>query len=244
MDSDSFDSDTRDKNIPEGLIITPGKCLPDAKDRYEYPVRPGMQEWDNLSYEEKNKLSQIPDETLKTLSTYALIQGLMEKPLLELNVLLSSDTSPIRTFYRSFSSINAVSELENRQDIVEALTGYYEAVSFDCSLTHISNALPLRPNSFTTQLEVLEILFTRDKILRQMNSVQKKHAVSLLLDKYKQETKILGYGQCAVTVMAWIMIDDNYSSFMTFYKNKGLDKYIIDGNYMDDVVSFAKKYTH
>jgi hypothetical protein len=226
-----------DGDLLDSLIITSGKCLPDASDRYVYPIVPGMQEWNNASFEGRNRLSQLPDKKVKSLSTFALIQSLLEKPQLSLDFMVSSHSSPVVTCYnRIYSSHNSVPELEKRSNTYEALIAYYESICWDCSITAGFDVLPF-------QLTVLEILFTREQILQPMDVDQKKHVVALLLENYKQESEIRGRGRVAsVTVMAWIMLDDNYSPFKTFHENNEMSKYEVYGNQMDDVILFAKNY--
>jgi hypothetical protein len=235
-------SGNMDVNTLGTLVITPGKCLPDAEDKYVYPVVPGMEEWASASPEEKARLSQLPVEKLKSISTVALIQSLLERPLLTLDYWASDNSSPIGTCYAIYSTHNSVSEFENRKDRVEALISYYDAVCFDCLPSLDVNA----GEQFSVQLTVLEILFTKEKILRQLNTKQRKQAVARLLDKYKQklnkETGING----SLAAMAWIMYDDNYPPVKTFYGNKDLSKenFEVYEKDMEDIILFTENYIH
>ena len=175
----SNDMDNDVQNDSEYLLITPGNCFPEAKDKYVYPNIPAM-----ASEDEKHQLRQIPDKLLKSLSTYALIQSLIDKPSLQMEYMLSSNSSPVGTSYKIYSNHNSVSELEKRDDKIEALTTYYEAICFDC-LQSIEFTY-----FFSIQMTALEVLFTRDAILGSLNSAQKKQTVALLLDKYKQKKNV------------------------------------------------------
>jgi hypothetical protein len=227
-----------DDNRQSILVVLPGECLPNAEDKYVYPVVPGMEEWNSASSEERAKLSQLSVAELKSISTVALIQSLLEKPSLSLAFWASSNSSPIGTCYKIYSTHNSVPEFENRKDRVEALISYYDAVCFDCfpSLDIIDRG------HFSVQLTVLEILFTREKILQQLNTKQKKQVVALLLNKYelKKGTGING----SLTAMAWILYDDNYPPVKTFYGNNELSKenFEVYGEDIEDIILFAKKY--
>jgi hypothetical protein len=234
MDGDNnMDSD----EWREYLAVNPARCLPDAKDRYVYPVLPGTDEWNASSSEEKVMLQQIPEDRLKSLSTYALIQGLLERPLLALDYLFSSNSSPIGTCYRIYSSHNSVAEMEERDDRFEALINYYKAVCFDCLTS-------LKENSITFQLTALEVLFTREKILQPLTTTQKQQIVSLLLEKYRlEQTNGLGITG-SVTTMAWIMYDDHYAPVVQYYDGTPLSKewFNVDTGQLGDIVLFAEKY--
>jgi hypothetical protein len=214
------------------LLITPRNCLPDVMDKYVYPVVPGTEEWNAASEEEKEMLCQLPEDRIKTLSTYALIRSLMDKPLLW-NYYLSSNASPVVSCDRFiFSRHNSVPEFEKRNNRVQALLSYYAAVCFDC---YESLDTGERIN-FNIQLCVLEVWFVRDAILHSMNTVQKKQAVSLLLQKYEQSPL---YSDASLVAMIWIMYDDLYPPIMALPKDVPFN-----AGQRNDIISFAKSYTH
>lgn len=234
-------SDTDNDKWREYLSINPDRCLPDAKDRYVYPVLPGTDEWLASSSEEKAMFKQLPGDMLKSLSTYALIQSLLERPLLDLDYHLSSNSSPIGASYRIYSSHNSVAELEKRKDGFDALTNYYKAVCFDC--------LPsLKDGSLSIRLTVLKVLFTRKKILQLLTTAKKQQIVSLLLEKYRLEQSNGLETKGSLTTMAWIMYDDHYSPVVKYYDSRNLSEEWLEWfdlhseSEMDDVISFAEKY--
>jgi len=50
---------------------------------YEYPVRPGSDEWLELkTHDEKLRVTQLPEDILKNLSTEDLLEVCMDYPLL------------------------------------------------------------------------------------------------------------------------------------------------------------------
>jgi hypothetical protein len=228
----------------ESFVIIDGNCLPDARDRYVYPVVPGSAEWNSSSLEEReNRLCQLPDDKLKSLSAYALIQSLLDKPLIWHNYLVSSNASAIGTCDNAiFAYHNSVPEFEKRQNRVEALMSYYGAVCLDCfESLDVAGRI-----NFNVQLCVLEVWFTRDAILRSLNDVQKKQAVALLLQKYRQKQSYDGAGtDGSPAAMAWIMYDAQYPPVMSYYKNENLSKewFIVHSEQIEDIISFAENYT-
>jgi hypothetical protein len=225
----------KDGDMPEELTVMPGECLPNVEDEYVYSIVPGTEEWDSASEEEKNSLSQLPDDRIKTLSSYALIRSLLDRPRLSLAYGLSNNSSPVVTCDRFiFSKHNSVPEFEERKDRVNALISYYAAVSCDCYESPDVEA----QMTFDIQLRVLEVWFIRDAILHSMNSVQKRQVVTLLLQKHEQKQS---YSDATLIAMAWIMYEDRYSPIVEYYKDVTLSKEY-SSFLRDDIISFAKNY--
>jgi hypothetical protein len=218
------------------LIITPGNCLPDVADKYAYPLVPETEEWTAASLEERERLSRLPEDTLKTLSSCALIHSLLDYPLLS-NYLLSSNASPVVSSDRFiFSQHNSVPEFEKREDRVKALLSYYAAVNPDC------NESPdvKRQMNFNIRLCVLEVWFIRDAILLSMNDAQKKQAITLLLQKHKQRQS---YSDASLVAMAWIMYNAVYSPLMKYCQDRPLSKEVLfDADQRNDIILYAEGY--
>lgn len=223
-------------------IAESGHCLPDVADRYEYPVVPGTTQWASASDDEKLALVQMPDEKLESLSSHALIQSLLDKPLLAMSYMLSSNSSPIGTCNRFiFSGQNSVAEFEKRKNRVDALLSYYEAVGCDCY-----NAMDETDRrTFSIQLCVLDVWFTRDAILRSLDEKQKQQVVALLLQKYRQRLDVTGaYSVGALTAMAWIMYDDRYAPVVSYYGTVSSNEYfMVLLEQIKDITAFAENYT-
>ncbi|MDR1624711.1 MAG: hypothetical protein LBS04_07040, partial [Tannerellaceae bacterium] len=112
-------------------------------------------------------------------------------------------------------------------DRVQALISYYAVVSLNC----------YGQTDFDTQLKVLEVWFIRDAILHSMDSIQKRHTVTLLLQKHKKKQS---YSQATLVAMAWIMYEDRYPPVVEYYKNIKLTKeHWFEKN---NIISFAEKY--
>jgi hypothetical protein len=220
----------------EEITVHPGNCFPDIKDKYVYPEIPAT-----ASVNEREQLSQLPDKVLKSLSTYALIQSLTDRPSLFMKYLLSSNISHIGTSYIIHAGHNSVAEFETRADRVESLMAYYGFIGFDCfqSLDEIGQS------TFSIRLTVVEALFTRDKVLQSLNSAQKKQIVALLLEKYNQKTlNKVGAGG-SLDAMAVIMIEDQYPPVTALFDDLGdgwKESLFIDTDHIDDIVTSAENY--
>lgn len=91
-------------------ILTIGNASPG----WDYPVKPGTDEWRSLSYEEKIASQQIPLETLNSMSTKELFQAWLELPgRLE----LLAYNSMQQGFEVTVLHFNVLPELMKRKDI-------------------------------------------------------------------------------------------------------------------------------
>ncbi len=91
---------------------------------YEYPVKPGSEEWDRLpSVIERREVSNIPKEILEKMTTEALVETVITYPLF-------SDVYAFDTFENGIKWIsqyyNGIEEIEKREDAVFYLEKYCE----------------------------------------------------------------------------------------------------------------------
>ena len=200
---------TEDKKIEQdyGLTILPGACFPEVKDKYVYPIVPGMIEWQQLeSIDAAYKLCQLPDSVLKSISTPGLIDALIHAPLFTGWFLLSSSGSVVLSWHWLYDQFNSAGELFKRKDVGEALIAYYKLTCFDCIDT------PIGIYGEYERMMGLEILFTRQEIMDKIRHDKKKEAVSILLTKYYQRPE---YGN-EIFPIVFLMYSDEYEPIMKF----------------------------
>ncbi|MDR3226687.1 MAG: hypothetical protein LBT56_03340, partial [Prevotellaceae bacterium] len=104
----------------EHLITAKLECMnmPRPSDSYNYPVYPGMPEWAEFeTVEEMVEACQIPENTLKKMSTQAVIQAIWEYPF-AFDVL---QRYQYQFDFRMFLENNAYNELTKRTDAGMAL---------------------------------------------------------------------------------------------------------------------------
>jgi hypothetical protein len=114
------------KNLPIILaslllaICIFGSCalpLPDSSytsDAYDYPVRPGTDEWKALdSTTARYEVCQIPEDTLKNMSTQGLVETVLDYPFF-LNYTAYDDMQ--MGFDRLVENFNGLQELYTRRD--------------------------------------------------------------------------------------------------------------------------------
>ena len=90
---------------------------------WDYPIKPGMEEWKQLNgREEKVRVCQIPEEALSSLSTEDLTNICLRYPLLHdvfVFTLLSTGAD------RLYIEFNGIRELFKRKDAAKELLKYY-----------------------------------------------------------------------------------------------------------------------
>lgn len=93
---------------------------------YEYPIVPGMEEWKQLdSHVKKLEACQIPEDILENLTTPALVETVMNYPLLI--DMLAYDTVEIG-YQAVYGNFNGLRELQERKDAITCLEKYLSDV--------------------------------------------------------------------------------------------------------------------
>lgn len=80
---------------------------------WDYPIKPGTQEWMDLTLEEQMAACQIPENALNTLSTACLTERCLQYPFINTTVFsFNYMTDGFNKFYEDF---NGIRELYNRE---------------------------------------------------------------------------------------------------------------------------------
>lgn len=94
---------------------------------YEYPIVPGMDEWKQLdTHVKKVNACQIPEDILDKLTTEALVETVMNYPLLIDMLAYNTQYTGYQAVYNEF---NGLRELQTREDAAEYLENYQGEVS-------------------------------------------------------------------------------------------------------------------
>lgn len=230
-------------------IIKPGAFFPEVEDTYRYPVINGVDWGEFNSFEEfENVQCQLPDSVIRIISTPGLIRSFLDIPTLTVNYLVSSESSPKRTWDRIFVRYNSFRELIRRKDAGKALPYFYNAISLD-SVKRIEDG---RYINLYLQHSALEFLFTQPSILKQFSHKEKQELVSSLLLRYA-DLQDIGReefsGWTSIIVAAYVLFDDNYAPVVEYANSdKRFENLTIQGGYLyssaekDDIISLAKKY--
>ena len=98
-------------------------CVVNAQARWDYPVKPGMEEWKKFqSNEEMVNVCQIPENILSSLSTEELTELCLEYLLLWDIFAFNNLNHGVDKLFRDF---NGIRELYKRKDVSSSLTKRY-----------------------------------------------------------------------------------------------------------------------
>ena len=153
----------------------------DLYEPYDFPLKPGMPEWADLSPSEMPEVLQIPDDILKRLSTRALVETCLNYPMFFL--FTASSSNPKDGIWWVMNGFNGFGELFLRQDAFRCLFEKYEP--FDLNLVVMEGNL-------STKFLYLEILICQDEIIENMNY---KERILLLKESYSKYKKMLWGGE-------------------------------------------------
>ena len=125
---------------------------------WDYPVKPGMEEWEQLKTpQERIAICQIPSDILTSLSTQDLAYICMQYPNLLVTVFWSPYERGLDSLYREF---NGIRELLKRKDAFKGLLNWYNATLQN--LSFLNEDVPLvEKGFFSLRIAIAELLLSR-----------------------------------------------------------------------------------
>jgi hypothetical protein len=233
------------------LIPSPQECIPDVDGKYEYPYGRQEEYGKFISYDKiREEQCQVPASAAKKMSTLALIRTLLDTPCLSgVRLLASSDLSAINR-RNDLSWYNTTKELLSRREAARALLTFYGAIHFDC----VASMDTEQEWDFFAQVSTLELLFTEETILNQLDAGSHRQLVNILLEKHrgkeqiKEQKKIGVLHTYSVFAMLHTMLHANYQPVADYVNQWGESseekEYLLDGYYsteqVEDIISFAE----
>ena len=167
--------------LPGELPVKPGI--------WDYPIKPVMEEWNQLrGSEEKVRACQIPEEALSSLSTEDLTDLCLRYPMLWDFYAFNNTNDGLDKLFRDF---NGIRELYKRKDVSGSLTRrYIEKIQ---SLSLLDNPPPdFRQGSLVIFISVLEGLLSRIELQNQDKENQKE-VLQALVAGYEGKLKYPDY---------------------------------------------------
>lgn len=190
----------RNKMLLEGLVIILFVFNIGSALGFEYSLKPGSEEWRNLSVEEKNELLQIPDSILSVMPTEELIQAYVDNPFCSLIFVYNTIQDGFNRVYNEF---NGLRELMKRNDAATKLIDFYKNMQVD---GYSPNWEPDKKGEFTFKFVYIETLLSQPEIVRQLNLGNTKILISELIEKYEgkvehvSEHSIVGLESCTYAI--------------------------------------------
>ena len=165
-------------------------------DVYDFPVKPGMEEWKAFaSHEEMLKACQIPEPLLRKMSTAALVETVLNYPLYWTTI-ISNSAGTQQGFSVLVSQFNGIQELLKRKDAGSELLLKYHFMP--------------PPKKEGTDMEIgdylfygysMEILFAQNPIRAGLTETQIKELKKELLVKYEIKNELKEAGGLSKEIM-------------------------------------------
>lgn len=213
--------------------------IPVPEDAYMYPIVPGTDEWVGLhkkGMDEVLKACQVPEDTLRKLSTQAVIQAFFDYPFVM--DMYASSSSLLNGFKQSCEFNSAYPELLKRKDAGTCLLDRYLLLN------------PTGCNGATLVAGLYEMLLAQSVFYSQLNAEKKKELVKAALVKIKKredyDSLLAHHNQTTCLLIGRIMISAGFPPFTKeVANNKELAQYLETQslyNYYDNILSFANKF--
>lgn len=221
----------------------------DASTRFEYSLKPGMEEWGQLNHGERVLASQIPEEVLNQMSTDELVTAVLDYPCF-------IDMIFYNTYQDGFEAVrdnfNGLQELLSRKDSGDYLMEAYRNVNLPRILSisddneKFEESLEvLYLETILAQPEITEILSTES--LEELESlVEKNYEIQVTNEDETASLSYSGYYESIAEQQGIELYDytstvktPNGSSVSvivrtgtdTAYNNRAAIKNIIEANY-------------
>ncbi len=144
-----------------------------ASDAYDYPIKPGTDEWKALgSHEEMLKACQIPEELLHRMSTTGLVETVLNYPLA--GDWWAYDSTEIGIKHVSEQS-NGLSELPGRNDAGDSLIALYQTI--DPGTIDVNSPIAEQAEYYFRLLNI-ELLLSQDSVISNLSITDLQNLIS------------------------------------------------------------------
>lgn len=194
-------------------------------DAYEFPIKPGTQDWINLgSREARANACMIPEDILQKISTGGLFESLLSYPFI-LDYIAWEEWQvgfeALKTENKGFA------ELFNRRDLYRVIYDWYESMSPDCKewIYHPDHA-PIQ-----IELGIIEMCIFQDEFLNSLNQDEIIEIFKLI--SYKLQLKIdQGCSEAEkwipLAILGKIMYREEFKPFIVECNNNEFIRFFID----------------
>ncbi len=182
-----------------------------TNEHWVYPIRPDMPEWKSFdTHEKKVTACQIPEATLKKMTTKSLIYACLDNPFYGY---ITAYNNCLEGFERFVSQFNCFEELSKRDDFEsEVLTTYKEFVPNSRTI----GPKPFELFKFRLDYKNIELLISHNKFITKLSLVTKVELLQENLVKLKQKSENIHlsspeYLQTTYYLMAKILQSEKYN---------------------------------
>ena len=204
----------------------PTDCVSNSfQDTYDYPIKPGTQEWINLgSRDERVQACMISQEILETISTGGLFESLISYPF----ILDYGAWEELQVGFEKLKSENkGFAELYSRDDLFHIIYNWYESMSLGCKewIYHPSHA-PIE-----VELEIIEMFIFQNEFLDNLSQDQIIEIYKLIYNKLQSKVEH-GYPDggklISAAILGKIMYREKFKQFIDECNNNEFVLFFIE----------------
>lgn len=221
----------------------------DSVDVYEFPIRPGMDEWKELrTNAEMLEACQIPENILSRMTTEGLVKTCLNYPK-TIDFLAYSDFPT--GLNRVISGFNGLIELTRRPRAASILLEEYKALDPDSMLSK-TLLIGRERYSFRFGMMFIELLLGHEEMLSKLNEEEKKVLLKECLIKYEKKQQNFSFGlvhfKTIGMLIGRILLSESYSEFVDKYNENSMymlfleDKMPTDRQILNEIIESARQY--
>lgn len=204
---------------------------------YDYPVKPGTEEWKKLkSGNEMADACNISGSVLQNLSTRALVSTCLNYPLF--NEVLSANNLQAG-FSALLNNFNGFNELINRRDAAKELLLAYQKLN----VRDLSPDWSLEEKgSFTFKYTYIELLLSQTQILSKLNNQEKQLLRQEAVKKFEQKKDLINdFGVFGLNNSAWtlgklLQLEEKQNLLLNKVSKEDLNTFLSTGTFSNDQI--------
>jgi len=184
------------------LIFTSFYVTAQEKTVWDYPIKPGTEAWRALlTRDEMLKVSQIPDEILKTMTTKDLVVSCINFPL---RADFFAHNNMLSGVKRIAAEFNGLQELFARKDNVQCLLDLLQSKDLE-SLPN-QNLTSLERGKFAMEVSLTEALLAHEPVFANTDVEQQKLIASIVIQNIAiKQRHVTIYSRASVECSAYLL---------------------------------------
>ena len=172
------------------IIFSHFTCVIKAQVKWDYPIKPGTEEWKNFqSNEEMVKACQIPEKILSSLPTEELTELCLKYPLIFDVFAFDNFNNGLDKLFSDFYGIKV---LFQRNDVLNCITKRYVQKIQSFNFLDEENT-EYDKGDFIVTVSLLEILLSRYAVQNDATNEKIKDVLRILVFGYESKFKYANY---------------------------------------------------
>ena len=200
---------------------------------WDYPVKPGMEEWNRLEREqERIDALQVPESVLVSLSSEETVRLCIELPVF---FIFTAWNTPQEGFNIMLERYNILRHILSRENVGSSLIAAYK----DADLSGFKT-LPYSNEFWSIKLLYFELLLSQKEILQSMTPEEKLELITEARSKFLGKISDEKFSSLpgllfSLKIMASILDVDNYSELMASSQREKIIQFINTGWWFEDI---------